>query len=330
MKRVRKDRKFNKSKEWLYEEYVIKNRSRSELAAECGLTLAGFKSVLVKYDIKKEEFHVDPNEVARLLDDGKSVEDIMRVFDCGKTTIYRIMKKNNLHINYKPVYKEYDDSRDELMCSLYMDGFSTTQIAKAMNLTHGSVLNHLNRCGVKVRSFVESQFNYRGKDVPKELYSYEDMYELYIVQKKNRNELGNMFGISPDAILTALKKLGIPVRNNSESKIGTRTGSQHHNWKGGITPLSLRVREFLQLHVNPVVLKRDNYTCQMCGDRGGKLHVHHIRPFKDIFWEIIHEHPELDITNNQEDFYNIVVNDDRLLDLDNLITYCASCHLNID
>lgn len=47
--------KFNKSKEWLIEEYVIKNRPRAEVAAECGLTIAGLKSLLIKLGIKKRK-----------------------------------------------------------------------------------------------------------------------------------------------------------------------------------------------------------------------------------------------------------------------------------
>ena len=33
--------KFTKTKEWLEEEYVIKNRPRQEIEAECGLTVTG-------------------------------------------------------------------------------------------------------------------------------------------------------------------------------------------------------------------------------------------------------------------------------------------------
>ena len=47
--------KFTKTKEWLEEEYVIKNRPRQEIADECGLTLAGLKSLLAKLNIKKEK-----------------------------------------------------------------------------------------------------------------------------------------------------------------------------------------------------------------------------------------------------------------------------------
>lgn len=45
-KTPRTDRKFNKSRDWLYEEYVIKDRKRKDIAKECGLTVAGLQNTL--------------------------------------------------------------------------------------------------------------------------------------------------------------------------------------------------------------------------------------------------------------------------------------------
>lgn len=66
----------------------------------------------------------------------------------------------------------------------------------------------------------------------------------------------------------------------------------------------------------------------MCGSKK-KLHVHHIKHFKDILEEIMNEHPDMNPTDNQEELYQIAIKDSRFLDLDNLITYCSYCHYNI-
>lgn len=54
-------------------------------------------------------------------------------------------------------------------------------------------------------------------------------------------------------------------------------GAGHPNWKGGITPKNkLERAKFLQT-MQKLVFKRDNYTCQLCNQRGGDLQVDHIQ-----------------------------------------------------
>jgi len=66
----------------------------------------------------------------------------------------------------------------------------------------------------------------------------------------------------------------------TEFKEGETAGENNFNWKGGITPLNKKIRESLEYKEwRKKVFERDNYTCQMCGIRGGKLHADHIKPF---------------------------------------------------
>jgi len=89
--------------------------------------------------------------------------------------------------------------------------------------------------------------------------------------------------------------------NISKSKMGDK----HPFWKGGITPENHRVRKSLEYRDwRTEVLKRDNYTCQECGDRGYKLQVDHIKPFA--------YYPEL----------RLVIENGR--------TLCISCHQKTD
>ena len=71
-------------------------------------------------------------------------------------------------------------------------------------------------------------------------------------------------------------------------------GEKHYNWKGGITPIIMKIRTSKEYNIWRVsVFQRDNYTCQMCNKIGGKLCVHHIKSFS--------KYPELrfDINNGQ-------------------------------
>lgn len=78
-------------------------------------------------------------------------------------------------------------------------------------------------------------------------------------------------------------------------------GSNNNFWKGGINGQNDTLRhrrEYRQWRT--AVYERDNYTCQCCGKRGGKLNAHHINQFAD--------HPEL------------------RYDVSNGITLCTECH----
>lgn len=70
-----------------------------------------------------------------------------------------------------------------------------------------------------------------------------------------------------------------------------RSGEHNHMWKGGVSTLVQRIRKsraykYWRKHV----FQRDNYTCQACGEHGGKLNADHVMPFalyEDIRFEIL-------------------------------------------
>ena len=98
------------------------------------------------------------------------------------------------------------------------------------------------------------------------------------------------------AISNGVKRAGnIPPKNEH------LVGPKHPNWLGGhstIRQSQFNNPEYKKFH--KAVLERDNWTCQDCHNRGGKLCVHHIKAWGP--------YPELR--------YNP----------DNGITLCVSCH----
>ena len=57
-------------------------------------------------------------------------------------------------------------------------------------------------------------------------------------------------------------------------------GSNHPNWKGGVTPRNRIDRNSAEYKAwRTKVFERDDYTCQLCGEHGGKLNAHHVVPF---------------------------------------------------
>lgn len=61
---------------------------------------------------------------------------------------------------------------------------------------------------------------------------------------------------------------------------------EHNFWKGGVTAVNKLARTQIEYKLwRESVFKRDNYTCQECKVRGGKLNAHHIKPFA-VFKEV--------------------------------------------
>lgn len=63
-------------------------------------------------------------------------------------------------------------------------------------------------------------------------------------------------------------------------------GEKHWNWKGGITPKLISMR-FLPKYKQwrEAVFQRDDYTCLMCKQKGGKLNADHITPYAKLVYE---------------------------------------------
>lgn len=108
-------------------------------------------------------------------------------------------------------------------------------------------------------------------------------------------------------------------RKNRLANIGKShpsiAGSNHPNWKGGITPLRIQIRLcFKYRKWTSDIFIRDNFTCQNCGKRGGNLEVHHLKQYALI----------LKINNIKT--LRDALECKELWDISNGKTLCKSCH----
>lgn len=314
------------SKEYFEEEYIKKGKTRNQLAEENNVTVATIKTHLYEKRIIKPPL-IDKEKLTELyVDEQKTMKEIAAEINHDRNAVSRALKKYG--IQKQNNYVQYDDALDDEWIDLYLTNqCSTSQIGEMYGVSHGTVKKHLLRSGIDIRSYSEAQRAFQGKQkLSSDLDDYDIMYNLYVTQKLDLKVIGERYSCTAKAVRDKLTSLKIPIRTLTETRLGRYTGEAHPNWKGGITKLSARLREYFNDWLAPMVRLRDNYQCQLCGC-GSNLHVHHIKKFSDILHDVVSEHPEYDPTININELYEIAKNDQRFLNTDNLITYCRDCHL---
>ena len=97
-------------------------------------------------------------------------------------------------------------------------------------------------------------------------------------------------------------------------------GKKSANWRGGITPLRIIIRESKKYeHWRKSIYERDNYTCVLCKKYGGVMHVDH---FPITFSSILRIYK---ISTLLE-----AVACNKLWDMNNGRVLCLDCHRNTE
>jgi len=101
-------------------------------------------------------------------------------------------------------------------------------------------------------------------------------------------------------------------------------GDKSHFWLGGKTDKSREIRNcFRMVDWKKAVLKRDNYTCLLCGKQGGYLEADHIEPFSVRLQRLINK-------SGQDNLYEKALCYEPLWDINNGRTLCPNCHRKTD
>jgi len=86
---------------------------------------------------------------------------------------------------------------------------------------------------------------------------------------------GNALHTTPHSEETKLKISKSTYHSNLK-------GENNSNWKGGISTERNSKRNSTEYkHWRTSVFKRDNFTCQKCGNTKEYLHAHHLKPFSE-------------------------------------------------
>jgi len=112
-----------------------------------------------------------------------------------------------------------------------------------------------------------------------------------------------------------------------ECRLKDFSGEGNPNWKGGRLSLAQRIRGCKKNRtLIAAILKRDKYTCQLCGQVGSRLEVDHKKPFSKILEEFLREHHVLDIPAFEYELYLAALKYKPFWDKDNLRTLCRGCN----
>lgn len=111
----------------------------------------------------------------------------------------------------------------------------------------------------------------------------------------------------------------------SKSHIGLLKNEKSHFWKGGITPIRLQIRNsFKYKEWRLQCFKRDNFTCQKCGQneyqKDNPLNVHHKKQFSKLLQEA------KKYSSSLLSLYNACMIYPPFWNLNNGITLCKKCH----
>lgn len=107
-----------------------------------------------------------------------------------------------------------------------------------------------------------------------------------------------------------------------------RFGKESPGYINGRTSLyrAIRSMEYYSKWIIEV-FKKDNFTCQDCGDnRGGNLEAHHLKSFAQIMQEFINEYSQFSPIEDIETLLRLSLSYKSFWEINNGITLCKNCH----
>lgn len=245
------------------------------------------------------------------------------------------------------------DERRKLVLALFNNGLNIIEIAKELCVSVSTIsrdLKFLNKTPIGRVDYSSNTINIDIQLKICELYQSGNSY----------SDIKSKLDIDTTAIKNALIRNNIPIRCRKEAnslkwedpefrknqvekrkgketwskgktwKIGkiikrpNSTGERNHNWKGGKTKLSQKIRTSAEYSFwRKQIFERDDYTCQHCGRRNKKgdkviIEADHIYPLYKLI-------DDFNITN-----INGAISCQELWDINNGRTLCRECHKKTD
>lgn len=239
--------------------------------------------------------------------EGKTSTEISKIYGCYPGIVVQYLSKYNIpkrrggNVKGKPLPDRVKISIDVLTDLYEIQKLSSDAIAEMFGCKNTSVLYKLRKYGIRVR-----QCNETKKGAPshnKIKLDRSRIISLYNKDGASINDVARQVGVSNYVIRSRLIEYGVAIKPLTEVIKGKRDGELNPNWRPHLTQAERETRRDSNKHAKwrVKVYERDQYSCQICGDKTGhNLNAHHIESYnsnKNLRWNI-----------------------------DNGITLCVGCH----
>ena len=234
---------------------------------------------------------------------------IAEKFGIGTTTVGNKAKEIGLPAknNKNRLEHKYEKPMGKILYYFYHEKKMTyKEMAEEFSVGEKTIYDFMKKHNIKPRSYrkiTKNRWNNMTKEQREKQVeaAHKKMKQLSKTGKTPLNKLWNNNYNKMKKHAKRAAYLGSKFRRRNGMK-GV-TGSDHPNWNPELTPKERekKRRELYKIDWRGKVLKKDNYTCQICGDNSsGNLVAHHKYSYRAYL--------------------------DKRTDIDNGVTLCEDCH----
>jgi predicted transcriptional regulator len=274
---------FAIKKEDLYKEYITNKNSTLKIAEKYNVTPRAISYKLKEYNIptrslrdsalefyKEKSDKLDKDTLYQMyVVEQRSCPEIGKLLGVSHTTVARYLKNYGFDVKKRqPSYIRASLDKDELHRMHILEEKSTYQIAEILGVDRTTVGKYLKKYGIKT---THKKLSLR-KNIDK-----DKLYNFYVVEKKSIGEIAKIFNVASNVIRNRLKELNVVIRPSGEAIRLKYADRQNITSENRIARCRIEYYNWRKK-----CLKRDNFTCQVCGKHGGKLHIHHLNNFSEF------------------------------------------------
>lgn len=320
---------MNITKAFLMKKYIEEKLNQYQIAELCDSSQSTIRRLMKKYNIKARPYghHLTlknaPSKkylLQKYTIEENTQQQIANELKCSRLTIRGYLIKYNIKIR-KPSESNYKIKRiSKILTENFLINEYTknkkicTQIAKENNISQSTIRDYLIKYNIAIRPgsyYTTGNKNpcYKGKILVK-CASCGQKIEIFPSQAKN------------------FKCHFCNLKCYAKYKILNLRGKNNGNYIDGRKSLTESLRTFYYYREwRTEVFKRDNYTCQECGLRGGYIEAHHkTTHFAEILSEFLKIYDQFSPIEDKETLIRLAMKYKPFWEIENGQTLCRDCH----